>query len=247
MNFFSGFKWAIPTAFSDSVSKAWFVEGDVFYDHVAAYESDWSTAMNHIQHTIQVRTPARSSGSINQTTREVFSRNWESEVKVALYTHMKRQNPIQIATTQGRLYVTLWKGDVDFLFADKTSHPVMPKMAQQVLKDIQRESSFARTYTKGRATFAMVRDRSNSVLREKFQKIHAILKPHMNEEPVLLTPSDAKLVDVSEIAPTIEIALFPTASICPSKLEDLVKQAVYVPGKDAKKDMFRISSHGILI
>jgi hypothetical protein len=160
---------------------------------------------------------------------------------------MKRQNPIQIATTQGRLYVALWKGNVDFLFSDKTSHPVMPKMAQQVLKDFQRMSGFAQTYAKGRATFAMVRDLSNSVLREKFQKIHTILKSHMNEEPVLLTPSEAKFMDADEIAPTIEIALFPTTGIDLSKLEELVKQAVYVPGKDAKKDMFRLSAHGILI
>ncbi len=247
MNFFTGFKWAIPSSFSDSVSKAWFVEGDVLYDHIAAYESDWSTAVKCIEHAIQVRSPARSSGVVDQSMREVFSRNWESEVKIDLFLHMKRLNPVQITTTQGRLYAALWKGDIDTIFPDKTSHPPMPILAQQVAKTLEKAKSVARNFTDGSATFAMVRDLSNVVLRGKYQKLQAALLPHMEKEPIILTPSDATLADADQIAPTVDIALFPTTGLDLSQLEALVKKTVYVPGKDAKTDMFRLSAHGILI
>lgn len=247
MNFFTSFKWAVPSSFSDSVSKAWFVEGDVLYDHVAAYESNWSTAVKSIDHTIQVRSPARSSGIVDQSTREVFSRNWESEVKIDLFLHMKRMSPVQITTTQGRLYVTLWKGNIDTIFPDKTSHPPMPILAQQVAKTLEKVIGVASTFTGGCATFAMVRDFSNVVLREKYKKLHTALLPHLQKDPIILTPSEAKLADADQIAPTVEVALFPTIGLDFSQLEALVKKAVYVPGKDAKTDMFRLNAHGILI
>lgn len=247
MNFFTGFKWAVPSSFSDSVSKAWFVEGDVLYDHVAAYERDWSTAVKSIDHTIQVRSPARSSGIVDQSTREVFTRNWESEVKIDLFLHMKPMSPVQITTTQGRLFVTLWKGNIDTIFPEKTSHPPTPIPAQQVAKTLEKVIDVASTFAEGRATFAMVRDLSNIVLREKYKKLHAALSPHLQKGPIILTPSEAKLADADQIAPTVDVALFPTTGLDFSQLEALVKKTVYAPGKDAKKDMFRLSAHGILI
>lgn len=247
MKFFSGFQWAIPTAFSDSVSKAWFVEGDVLYDHMAAYDNDWNTAINRIQHTIQVRSPARSSGIGDQSTRDVFSRNWETEVKIDLYVHMKRVSPIQVTTTQGRLYVALWKGSIDTLFVDKLPHPTLPIAAQQVSKDLSEAGPVATAIADGRPTFVMVRDFSNSISREKYEKVLTVLRSHLNQNPIILTPSEAKMTASNEIAPTVEIALFPTTGLDSSQLESLIKHAVYVPGKDAKRDMFRLGTHGMII
>jgi hypothetical protein len=247
MKFFSGFQWAVPTAFSDSVSKAWFVEGDVLYDHLAAYDSDWNTAIKSVQHTIQVRSPARSSGIGNQSTREVFSRNWATEVKIDLYLHMKRVSPLQITTTQGRLYVALWKGRVDTLFVDKVPHPNMPISAHQTSKNLKEVSSVATGIANGHPTFVMVRDFSNGVSREKFEKVLTVLRSHMNQDPVILTPSEAKMIASDEIAPTVEIAVFPTKGLDSIQLETLVKHAVYVPGKDAKRDMFRLGTHGMIV
>ncbi len=219
----------------------------MLYDSVAAYESDWDTAMESIDHTIQVRSPSRSSGVIDQSTREVFSRNWESEVKIDLFLNMKPLSPVQITTTQGRLYVTLWKGNIDTIFPDRTPHPPMPVLAQQIAKTLERVSDVARTFTDGRPTFAMVRDLSNSVLREKYKKLHAALLPYLQIDPIILTPNEVKFADAVQIAPTVDIGLFPTTGLDFSQLEALVKKSVYIPGKDAKTDMFRLSAHGILI
>jgi len=247
MNFFSGFQWAVPTAFSDSVSKAWFMEGDVLYDHISAYNSDWSAAINDVVHTIQVRSPARAGSTVDQSAREVFARNWDSEVKIELFTHMKKVSPVQITTTQGRLYIALWKGSLNTLYPDQTSKPSMPILAQQVSKNLEQLTAVASTFAESHPTFAMVRDLSNSVLRDKFQKILTAIRPHMMTDPITLTPTAAKFQDAETIAPTVEVALFPTVGIDLEHLENLVKKAVYLPGKDAKKDMFRLSAHGVLV
>ena len=73
MEFFKGFQWALPMAFADSLARAWFVEGDVLYDSAVAYDASWSAALQAVEYTIQVRSPARSSEVNNQTVREVFS------------------------------------------------------------------------------------------------------------------------------------------------------------------------------
>ena len=247
MEFFTGFQWAVPKAFSDSVARAWFVEGDVLYDRVAAYDGDWRSAAQTIDHTIQVRSPARSSEINNASVRDVFVRNWGSEVRLEIYTHMKRAGPAQVKTTQGRLYTTLWKGQIDTLFEDKSPHPTLPKTAQQLSKNLQEAVAVALVLAQGRATFVMVRDLSNSVSRDKYQKILTKLRVHMSQDPIVLTPGEAKLSHADEIAPTVEIALFPTTGLEASQLKNLVKQAVYSAGKDGKKDLFQLSAHGIVV
>ncbi len=247
MEFFSGFQWALPMAFSDSVARAWFVEGDILYDRAAAYDCEWRVATQAIEYTIQVRSPARSSEMSNQSVRDVFARNWNSEVKIDLYSQMKRVSPAQIRTTQGRLYTTLWKGQIDTLFEDKSPPPPLPTTAQQLSKNIEKMSAIALVLAQGRATFVMVRDISNSVSRDNYQRILAKLRTHMSQGPIVLTPSEAKFSSEEGIAPTVDIVLFPTEGIEMSQLEKLVKGAVYSPGKYSKTDMFRLSAHGMIV
>lgn len=247
MEFFKGFQWALPMAFADSLARAWFVEGDVLYDSVVAYNSSWPAALKTVEYTIQVRSPARSSEVNNQAVREVFARNWHSEVRLDLYLHMARFGDGQVRTTQGRLYTSLWKGKIDTLFEDKSAHPPLPTTAQQLFRDLEKASGLRAHVPPGQATFVMVRDISNSVSRNKFQKVQAKLRPYMPREPLILSPADANFPEAQEIAPTVDIAVFSTTGVELSELEDLVKQAVYVPAKEAKKDMFRLSAHGIVI
>ena len=247
MEFFKGFQWALPMAFADSLARAWFVEGDVLYDSAVAYDASWSAALQAVEYTIQVRSPARSSEVNNQTVREVFARNWHSEVRLDLYSHMARVGKGQVRTTQGRLYTSLWKGTIDTLFEEKSAHPPLPTTAQQLSRDLERASGLRALAPQGQATFVMVRDICNSVSRNKFQKVQLKLRPYMSRDPLILSPADANFPDPQEIAPTVDIAFFSTTGIELPELEDLVKQAVYVPAKDAKKDMYRLSAHGVVI
>ncbi len=54
MEFIKGFKWAIPQAFSDSISRCQFEEGDIFYDTSKAYDQ-WANALNVVNCSVQVK------------------------------------------------------------------------------------------------------------------------------------------------------------------------------------------------
>jgi hypothetical protein len=151
----------------------------------------------------------------------------------------------QIETTQGRLYTALWKGDVTILESD-TEEPQIPVTVQQVTRNLAETSDTAKSLSTKYPVFVMARDLSNPVSREKYSKILSKLKKHLVGEPQILHPTSAGFKDWSNIAPTIKIAFFKSNGVSADELHDLVKEAIYVPAKDAKKEMFRIAAHGVI-
>ena len=92
----------------------------------------------------------------------------------------------------------------------------------------------------------MARDLSNKISKAKDLKVFSKLRKHVSGEPQILTPKLAGLIDWNTIAPTIEIAFFPIMNLKHEGVEALVKEAVYVPTKNAKKEMFKIAAHGAI-
>jgi len=245
MEFFSGFKWAVPVAFSDAVALCRFEEGDILYDTPKAYDEEWGKASKHIEYSMQVRYPDRVTGAALASDSGLFTNNWKSEVRVELYKHLEKVGVGQIETTQGRLYTALWKGDITILKCD-TDEPQIPITVQQVTRNLTEASDTAKKLSTKFPIFVMARDLSNPISRDKFFKIFSKLEKHLVGEPQLLRPKSAGFSDWANIAPTIEIAFFITSGISAEQLHDLVKEAVYVPAKDATKDMFRLSAHGAI-
>lgn len=246
MEFFSGFKWAVPRAFSDAVALCRFEEGDILYDTEKAYYDDWEKASQFIEHSLQVRYPARVSGGATEKGAGVFGSNWGSEVRVDLYKNLEKVDVGQIHTTQGRLYTALWKGDIAVL--DKESEePVIPLSVQDVTKILKQATEKAKELSVGFPVFVMARDLSNPVSREKFSKILTALKKNLHNQPSILVPGKAGLSKIDNIAPTVDIAFFLMNGTSAEELRELVKSAVYAPAKNVKKEMFRISAHGIIV
>ena len=245
MEFFSNFTWAVPHAFADAIALCRFEEGDILYDTPKAYDEEWGKASKHIEYSMQVRYPARVTGGVAANESGVFISNWKSEVRVELYKHLKKVGVAQIETTQGRLYTALWKGDIRILKRD-TEEPQIPSTVQQVTRNLTEASDTAKKLSTKYPVFAMARDLSNLISRDKYSKILSKLKKHLTGDPQLLCPKSAGLNDWANIAPTIEIAFFITHGVSAEQLHNLVKEAVYVPAKDATKDMFRISAHGAI-
>jgi hypothetical protein len=245
MDFLPGFKWAVPVAFSDAVAQCRFEEGDMLYDTHKAYDGEWGDASKHIEYSIQVRYPARASGGAGTSERDVFSKNWGSEIRVDLYRNLQKISAGQIETTQGRFYTAIWKGDMTILNLD-TDEPRKPVSVQQVTPKLPEASDKAKKLSEKFPIFAMARDLSNPISREKYSKVFSKLKTHIIGDPRLLRPRDAGLSDWAIIAPTIEIAFFLSNGISAEKLHELVKEAVYSPAKGAAQDAFRISAHGVI-
>ena len=115
MEFIPGFKWALPKAFSDAVFGCRFEEGDMLYQTSSAYKTDWSK--KELDYFIQVAFPSRG-GSKTTGEAAVFEKNWNSEVRLDVYKNHEKISIGQIRTTQGRLYSTLWKGDIDLILSE---------------------------------------------------------------------------------------------------------------------------------
>ncbi|SCZ84221.1 hypothetical protein [Nitrosomonas mobilis] len=247
MEFFSGFKWAVPRAFSDAVALCRFEEGDILYDTKKAYNDDWEKASQFIEHSLQVKYPARAvSGGATEKGGGVFGSNWGSEVCVDLYKNLKKVGVGQIHTTQGRLYTALWKGDITVL-EKESEEPAIPLSVQDVTKTLDQATEKAKELSVGYPVFVMARDLSNPVSREKFSKILMALKKHPHNQPSILAPKKAGLSKFEDIAPTVDIAFFPMNGTSAEELHELVKRAVYVPATNTKKEKFRILAHGIIV
>lgn len=246
MEFFSGFKWAVPRAFSDAVALCRFEEGDILYDTKKAYNNDWEKASQFIKYSLQVKYPARVSGSAAEKGAGVFGRNWGSEVHIDLYKNLEKVGAGQIHTTQGRLYTALWKGDITVL-EKESEEPLIPLSVQDITKTLEQTTEKAKELSVGYPVFVMARDLSNPVSREKFSKILTALKKNLHSQPSILTPKKAGFIKFEDIAPTLDIAFFPMNGTNAEELYELVKKAVYAPAKNAKKEMFRISAHGIIV
>jgi len=52
--FASGFRFAIPAAFAESLRTETFSAGDIFYDSRSAYTKPWGDALHDINHCLQV-------------------------------------------------------------------------------------------------------------------------------------------------------------------------------------------------
>lgn len=243
MEFFSGFSWAVPTAFGDAVALCRFEQGDTLYDTRKAYEENWSEASKHIHQWLQVRYPAHAKTVAGESAGGIFEKNWNSEVRVDLYRNSKILSEGQIQTTQGRLYTALWTGNVDVLQLE-SEEPKVPLNVQDVNRKLKDTRIKASELSKGFPVFVMARDLSNKNSKAKYSKISFKLKSHILSNPEILNPKLAGIRDWNTVSPTVEIAFFPLINVNQEEVEVLIKDAVYVPSKDAKKEMFKIAAHG---
>ena len=238
MEFFSGFSWAIPTAFADAVFQCRFEEGDVLYDSKEAYD-DWGKAKEQITNSIQIRHPSKVVASLSSNEKSVLSRNWDTEVRLDLYENANKVGQGQIHTTQGRLFTLLWKGDLNVLDTN-TVNPKPPVIASQLKNALKEVAKKALKIADSSLIFAMVYDSASSLLREKYKD----LINQLGHQPTHLMPEKAGLKDWKKISPTIEIVLFPSKNKSREKFGEELKKVLYKPTKESTKDNFSIKRHG---
>ena len=246
MDFFPGFKWAVPTAFADAVFQARFEEGDVLYDSKEAYVK-WDKAKEQITNSIQIRFPSKVVAALSNDKKSVLSRNWNSEVRLDLCENSTKVGQGLIYTTQGRLFTLLWKGDLNVLDTN-TVNPEPPMIAMQVKKELKKK--FVDIQPKvieivdSSSIFVMVYDAASHLLKGKYDD----LLQQLSCKPERLSPREAGLKNWREISPTIEILLFQSGDLSEADFEDKLKQALYKPSLNKKtdKENFKISGHGIL-
>ena len=244
--FFDGFAWGIPKAFSDAVAACWFEEGDMLYDTQKAYNGDWGTAVKQIHHIIQIREPARGLSTIPKESGSVFKKNWASEVYFELQSLHDNSIPKYIRTTQGRLYSALWHGDLSIVDKD-APEPKLPLQLREVTKKLEQTVSFAKELAGANPVFVMARDLSNNISRIKHRKVKSALHSHYGASNHAFVPKKAGVKNWERVAPTIDVVFYIMKPAEHDDIHERLKSQLYVSAKEAKKDRFRLSTHGMLL
>jgi len=250
MDFFSGFAWAIPTAFCDPLGACRFEEGDSLYDTKDAYQQ-WSEALRTLKYGIQVKLPRTMTGGVlKEEDDDVFSRNWRDSVTFTLTRYQENRSE-EITTTQGRLYWFLKTGNFSLL--SKESNPIdLPILVSEANRLLERIDQSAldeiREGMNNSHVFVMAADPTNAVSRTKRLAIRGCFGGHHVEEKEF-TPHELGLCNADCYAPTVNYVAFAIDSAITEELKACLKQALYKPAKDrqTKMDRFQLRKHGLLI
>jgi len=222
-----------------------FEEGDILYDSQKAYSGEWGEAVEHIRHSLQVRSPSRGTTAASNASGSVFGKNWDTEVTFELQDFASDEPAQFVETTQGKLFTALWRGDLSVFKGDL--NPKLPLRLKEVSKMLEQAIPAADSLSDGNPTFIMARDVANSSSKLKHMKVSATLRSHFKAKPKVLMPRDAGLQEWDGIAPTIDVVFYVMESGSNSEIHDALKAQLYVPAENAKKDMFRLTRHGLLV
>ena len=253
MDFFQGFSWAIPKAFSDAIAHCRFEEGDVIYDSQSAYQK-WGKALESIKYCIKVKYPRRSTSiTIKEKTPmplALAKANWNSEVKIELIDFSNETSPKLITTTQGRLFSLLWKGKFEILDANK-QNPPPPLFLNDIKKKnnkILREAlPSCNKIALNNSFFVLAYDPTNEVSRKKHLEILDALNREYGCKFYQLDPRKSGFEHWDNVFPVISINLYVIEKGGYEQIERSLKKVLYKPSKETKKDRFRLSVHGILM
>ncbi len=247
---FSSFSWALPPAFSEPLCYCRFEEGDRLYDTHKAYIGTWTESLKHISYGIQIIFPPRAiKNKHDEDSESVFVNNWYKTVVFTL-TNYKTKETKEITTAQGKLYSFLWKGDFSYFEEDKEiAIPTQPLKSIKFLK--QSESYFkpaiATLKFRKASFFIMPYDKSNSLLKSKFDKVNIRLSKDFDEKCILFERANRIFNQhTEEFIPTLQFVCFVIDTDKPINIEESLKKALYKPSRDkkTKKDMFSLKKHG---
>ena len=243
MEFFQGFKWAVPAAFKDAIARCCFTLGDVLYDTPLAYEETWDEAKKHIKNDIQVLSPGRL-----QTQTGTFLKNWQSPIRLTLNDY-KRNTKTAYDTTQGRLFTLLWRGDPQVL-DNRTEEPSPPRSLQDAKKVLPSLLSRFKEVSGAEANaltlFIIPYDTLNETSLRKDAKLSVLLRKI--DVSVFELPADVPSKPESgSFMPTMTFKCFATPEGNKEEFVSIIKKAVYVPGANTETQKFDIKKHGLLV
>ncbi|MBI2281800.1 MAG: hypothetical protein HYU68_14080 [Bacteroidetes bacterium] len=238
-NQIKGFKWFLPLAFKDSVAQCKFEQGDVIYPNKLKGKN-WGENIEEFDFLIQIKSPSRSQLNANDNL-DVFSSNWSSKVVFEkIYPKTPELNKI-IETTQGRLYMFLWKNNESVLSTKELLEPVTTSISTKNINQKFINSRTPENYT----GFAMITDYVNNISLSKRNLVEKILKEHYKIKIERYSIEESIILDIfqTNISPTLGLELFLIESKNDTEIQEHLKVVLF----KGIKNKFNINSHGLFI
>ncbi len=252
---FERLAWPVPTAFAGALAGFRFEQGDVLFREPAAYDAV-SDAASAGGTALQVLLPKRS-GRATPTDAEGDRRTalWESEV-VLERVDLAEGASETLTTSQGRLLMTLWTGDEDWLRSERASPPV-PLAARDLAGRLEEAK---RTFVKGWKTrrgvgFVFVVDLASDASRTKAAAIEDALAPLGKLRRLARSPERAGVSEPERFHPALEVRGLAVAGTSEEEVQAALRGALYGGAQkdgepedgEATADRFSVSRHGLMI
>ncbi len=249
--FIGGFAWPVPQAFASAVSACRFEQGDVLYSDAAAYHA-WPEGAGALSYHIQVLDPPRAARALTRESEgKRFFANWESPVEIEL-TRLTEGRCERHATSQGRLFSCLWRGDVALLQPDTEPAPEPPALQRDLHRQLDTALPAFRSHFEaerpGRAgcLYISVVDRASDASRAKARAIESVLSEAFLLAVCDLDPAAAGLPRAERFHPALLLRGLAVDVGDPAPVEALLKAFLYSP-VEGKTDRFALSRHGLLV
>lgn len=239
-----GFVWAVPAAFSPAVAGYRFEQGDVLYRERRAYASLEAASLEGLT-AIQLRQPPRSARVVpSEFEGDRRLANWQSEVELEL-VDLSTGRTESYETTQGRLFMALWKGH-DELLRGGGDDPSLPRSARelaQTLRDGELELP-RRPESETGARFAFVVDLASDASRAKAQVVADAIAALGRVERHDLDPESVGAHEAERFHPTLIVRVLSVDGASEEAVEAALKRVLY--GGRSENERFALSRHGVL-
>ena len=260
MEFIEGFRWPLPRAFAGAVSACRFEQGDVIYSEARGYQA-WPKGRRGLKFAVQVLDPPKSARALAPGSEgKRFDANWNSPVEIELTDHAASSTERQ-ATTQGRLFCCLWRGDTTWL--DPAGRAAIPPAPQRELHRRlgEAQSAFERDFkarrtnaSAGRFTLYLAAvDDANEAARSKAKAVQAVLDQKFQVESQWFSPREAGLAGADALHPALRIHGLAIASQRAAAVEERLRGLLYsggddgTPGDPGESGRFSLARHGLLV
>ncbi len=264
MEFIEGFCWPLPRAFAGAVSACRFEQGDVIYSEAKGYRP-WPKGRRGLKFAVQVLDPPKSARALAAGSEgKRFDANWNSALEIELTDYAASATTRQ-ATTQGRLFCCLWRGDTAWL--DPAGRAAIPPAPQRELHRRLGEAqpAFERYFTApgtnasaGRFSLYLAAvDDANEAARSKAKAVQAVLDEKFQVESRWFSPGEAGLAAADELHPALRIQGLAVASQRSAAVEERLRGLLYRAGDDGtpgdpaggqgESGRFSLARHGLLV
>lgn len=243
---FEGFAWAVPMAFAPAVGAYRFEQGDVLHRTRAGYAPLEGRVGSGLM-AIQIRQPPRSARVLpGEFEGDRRLANWQSELELELVEFDSGRSEL-FTTTQGRLLMTLWQGELDWLDPAHVEPP-LPRSARE-LAQFLREGGGAPTASRSAARpegvrFVFVVDLSSDVSRAKATAVEDALQAIGKLERADRRPEQLGHTGSPPFHPTLVVRELAIRNATAEAAEAALKRVLYAGAGEAER--FQIGRHGLL-
>jgi len=254
LRFFDGFEWAIPTAFAGALAAFRFEQGDVLFRESAAYDAIEGEIQPGTT-AIQVHHPPRSARSVPaEIDGDRRRTSWESEVRIELVDLATGTSETH-SISQGKLLMTLWRGDQGWLDPDR-DEPPLPLSSRELAQQLEqaRGAFDAIQTTKKGCRFSFVVDLASDASRVKAKSIEEALVPVGAIERIDLAPGAAGVEQPEDFHPALVLRGLAIRGAKGEHVEKALRDVLYggagkTQGEETdspRADRFSVARHGLL-